>query len=420
VSLTRDASERTLSSRLQQVGFACLRAAVVAGAAVALAEIPSLGAIDFDAVRRTDLLTGLGAAIGCAAAGFQIHPRRSLGLVAPAATGLFLILLAAAIFGASWSWPFCLTLGLFVGIAGPAWRAVTRIVAASLPAAALDAGFAVLTLLPFALIENGVLAPPDWWYGVLAAAFGFVAVVAWSLFAVPTLELFIEFLFWPMYDVRVHGPGADRIPHRGPVLIIANHSTYADPFFLSKIAPRKVTPMMTSVFYDLPVIRWLMVHAVGAIRVQKGAFRREAPELRDAVARLRGGGCVLLFPEGFLRRKEESILMPFGQGFWHILRELPQTPVVVCWIEGGWGSFASYRGGPPMKHKALDWRRRIDIAVAEPRVLDAAVLADHRTTRAALRQACLECRGWLGLPIPVEGKNEETLDEPAREEAEGR
>jgi 1-acyl-sn-glycerol-3-phosphate acyltransferase len=159
-----------------------------------------------------------------------------------------------------------------------------------------------------------------------------------------------------------------------------------------------------------------MVHAVGAIRVQKGAFRREAPELRQAVERLRRGGCVLLFPEGFLRRKEEQLLMPFGQGVWHILNELPQTPVVVCWIEGGWGSFASYRSGPPMRHKALDRRRRIDIAVAEPRVMEATVLADHRTTRAALRQACLDCRDWLGLPIPREEKKEGTLDEPMEEE----
>jgi 1-acyl-sn-glycerol-3-phosphate acyltransferase len=163
---------------------------------------------------------------------------------------------------------------------------------------------------------------------------------------------------------------------------------------------------MTSVFYDLPGVRWLMVHVVGAIRVQRGAFRREAPELREAVDRLRRGGCILLFPEGILRRKEEQPLMPFGQGVWHILHDLPQTPVVACWIEGAWGSFASYRGGPPMKNKPLDWRRPIEVAVSEPRVLDATVLADHRTTRAALRQACLDCRASLGLPVGDGEKNE--------------
>lgn len=377
---------------LLPIGLACLRAVVIAAAVVRAAEV----GIESDAARGAVLLMGLGAAVGCAAAGFQVHPRRSLGLVGPATTGLFLTLLAAAIFDA-WSRPFCLTLGFFAGVAGPAWRALLRI-SAAFPAALLDATFALLTLLPFALIETGVLAPSSWWCGVLAAALGLAAVVAWTFFAVPTLEIIIEFLFWPMYDIRVHGPGADYIPRRGPVLIVANHSTYADPFFLGKVVPRQITPMMTSAFYDLPVIRWLMVHAVGAIRVQKGAFRREAPELRQAVERLRRGGCVLLFPEGILRRKEEQLLMPFGQGVWHILRELPQTPVVVCWIEGGWGSFASYRGGPPMKHKSLDWRRSIDIAVSEPRVLDADILADHRATRAALRQACLECRSWLRLP----------------------
>ena len=95
-------------------------------AAVALAEIPSVGAVAPGAVRRTLLLVGVGAAIGCATAGFQTHPRRSLGLVAPTATGLFLLFLTAAIFAASWSWLFCLTLGLFVGMAGPAWRLLFR------------------------------------------------------------------------------------------------------------------------------------------------------------------------------------------------------------------------------------------------------------------------------------------------------
>jgi hypothetical protein len=110
-----------------------------------------------------------------------------------------------------------------------------------------------------------------------------------------------------------------------------------------------------------------------------------------------------------LRRKEEPLIRPFGQGVWHILQELPQTPVVVCWIEGGWGSFASYRNGPPLRNKRPDLRRRIDIAVAEPRPLPPEVLADHRATRHHLLRACLECRRYLGLDVPAGawGKMEE-------------
>jgi 1-acyl-sn-glycerol-3-phosphate acyltransferase len=164
--------------------------------------------------------------------------------------------------------------------------------------------------------------------------------------------------------------------------------------------PRKITPMMTSIYYDKPLVRWLMRWVVGAIRVQHSRFRRSAPELAEAGRVLRRGGCVLVFPEGMLRRREDRLMRMFGQGVWHILREAPQTSVLVCWIEGGWGSFTSYQGGPPFTNKRLDRGRPIDVVVAEPEVLPAEVLADQRVTRVYLMKACLECRRHLGLEVP--------------------
>jgi len=187
---------------------------------------------------------------------------------------------------------------------------------------------------------------------------------------------------------------------RGPLLVIANHSAYADPFWIAKIMPRHLTPMMTSHFYDLPLVRWLMVHIVRAIRVQDATFRREAPELQEPIEVLRRGGCVLVFPEAILRRKEELLLRQFGRGVWHILRAVPETPVVVCWIEGGWGSYTSYKDGPPMTNKGLDWWRPIDIAVTEPQILEPSILADQRKTRRYLMRVCREARGLLGRPVP--------------------
>jgi hypothetical protein len=124
---------------------------------------------------------------------------------------------------------------------------------------------------------------------------------------------------------------------------------------------------------------------------------------------LRQGGAVLLFPEAQLRRTAEPGLRLFGQGVWHLLHDLPQTPVVVLWIEGGWGSFASYFNGLPMQNKRLDWRRPIDIAVDRPQVIDPGILADPLATRVYLMRACQECRRYLGLDVPVgrEGRCEE-------------
>ena len=124
-----------------------------------------------------------------------------------------------------------------------------------------------------------------------------------------------------------------------------------------------------------------------SIRVQTATFRREAPELDEAIAALDRGQCVVIFPEGRLRRTPELRVRPFGRGVWHILHERPQTPVVVCWIEGGWGSFFSYAGGPPTKNKRLDWWRSIDVAISEPQILGPELLDDVRGTRDHLRES---------------------------------
>ena len=169
---------------------------------------------------------------------------------------------------------------------------------------------------------------------------------------------------------------------------------------------------MGSVFYDLPGISWIMRYLVRAIRVQVTAFRRTAPELDEAVAGLRKGDCIVVFPEGRLRRKEEILLGSFGQGAWRILKQVPQTPVVCVWIEGGWGSYSSYAGGKPMQGKRLDCRRPIDVALAEPTVLSPDLLANQEATRAALRRGVLECRLHLGLPVPQDEPDRNRRQQP--------
>ena len=160
-----------------------------------------------------------------------------------------------------------------------------------------------------------------------------------------------EILLSVAYRVRACGPGLEHLPARGPCLLIGNHAAWFDPLFLAKIAPAPITPMMTSKFYALPILAWLMRHVVGTIRVPDKSLRHEAPELKEAVAALDRGECVVLFPEGFLRRKEDVPLRRFGRGVWQILSDRPQTPIFACWIEGAWGSYFSYRGGPPTKRQ---------------------------------------------------------------------
>ncbi|HKB03973.1 MAG TPA: 1-acyl-sn-glycerol-3-phosphate acyltransferase, partial [Gemmataceae bacterium] len=232
---------------------------------------------------------------------------------------------------------------------------------------------------------------------VLVAAAALGAVGAWFGFFRPAVEGTMEIAVEIMYRVRSAGPDAERLPARGPYLVIANHAAWLDPLWMAQVLPAPITPMMTSKFYDLPVIAWLMRHVIRTIRVPDVPYRHEAPELQEAIRRLDRGECVVLFPEGYLRRKEEVPLRRFGRGVWKILSDRPQTPVFACWIEGGWGSYFSFKGGPPTKGKRPDFRRPIRIGVTGPFTVDPATLADHMATRMHLMERVNAARPLLGL-----------------------
>jgi len=391
-------------ARGSMLGLAALLAILTAGSGAVVAYI--LGP-DFTAHVK-DLLPalvwiGLGTVAGSFLASLQWHPFRCLGLVPFAATGL-LVVLAWATTQADLGW-HCVFLGVMGGVANVPLRSAYQ---GAVPADARGNGMAVLNtaifgaittleLVMLALTRVEILATPHAQLWFLAALAGLGAVAAWVFLLRNSAEQFAEILVWPLYRVRAYGPGLLTFPRRGPVVVLANHTSWCDPMWMGKVVPRPIIAMMTSVFYDLPVMNWLMRYVNHSIRVEASRFRREAPELQEAIAALDRGECLMVFPEGRMRRKQETPLRLFGQGIWHILHQRPQTPVVVCWIEGGWGSYASYRGGPPTVNKRFDFWRPIAVAFSEPRILDAEILADQRMTRSYLVRACLDARRILGL-----------------------
>ncbi|MCX7700422.1 MAG: 1-acyl-sn-glycerol-3-phosphate acyltransferase, partial [Gemmataceae bacterium] len=229
------------------------------------------------------------------------------------------------------------------------------------------------------------------------AALGSASLAFYGFFR-ELLELLVEPLLGIMYRIRAAGPGVHRVPTRGPTVIIANHAAWFDPLWVAKVLPLRVRPMMTARFYDLPCISWLMRRVFFTIRVPEARFRRQAPEIDIAVQAIDQGDNLLIFPEGWLKRREEQSLRRFGHGIHEILRRRPQTPVIACWIEGGWGSYVSYKGGPPTVNKRIDLLRAIRIGISEPEYLPEDLLRDHWRTRRYLMMAVLRARTHLGLP----------------------
>lgn len=321
-----------------------------------------------------------------------LHPYRSRGLVTIGAFAWCVVAVIAALRGEFNGWAFGLPLGLV-------WGGLNRIPGSSFSWREL------LVLLIVFLIGVTIVAedlkrvtPENWnaWFVVFVA--GMLTVMAVLCLFRPTFELLCEPVLWLMYSVRSTGPGLKSMPATGPCLVIANHACWFDPLLLAKVLPRRVTPMMTARFYNLPVIHWFM-RRFGVIRVNEQAIRREMPEeLGEAIAALDRGECILIFPESYLRRTEERILRRFARGIWQILDARPNTPIFCCWLEGTWGSYTSYHNGPPTKNKKKDFRRPIRIAVSDSVLVPNDALKEHLKTRMYLMNEVVSARALLGMP----------------------
>lgn len=233
---------------------------------------------------------------------------------------------------------------------------------------------------------------------LLPVVTGLLTVLSVVLFARPLVELFAEPMMQLGYKVDAAGPGLKALPMHGPLLVIANHAAFFDPFFVAEVLPRAITPMMTANVYDKPGIRFLMRRVFHVIRVPEVGARRAAPEIQEAIDALDHGKMVVIFPEGFLRRTEEQVIRRFGRGVWQVLAARPATPVVALWIEGTWGSYFSHFNGPPTTNKPRDFRRPVRVGVSVPVVVPKELLADHIQTRFYLMNQVLAARAHIGLP----------------------
>ncbi|HZZ77002.1 MAG TPA: MFS transporter [Gemmataceae bacterium] len=392
-------------ARVCLLGLSGLRGLIIGMSAVFLARVFGLDAISESIYIAIWIAVGTGA--GSLLAGLQRHPRRVLGFVPVGGLGMTIALLVTVLNDAEGTLPgvaLFVTFGVMIGLVNVPLAVVYQI---ALPPDARGNGMAIrnmtdylftaATAISMFLLTRFAGATQTNQLSIITTVSAIATVAAFWEFRRELVEVIIEFLFAIMYRFRAAGPGLDTFPQRGPVLVVCNHASWLDPMWLAKVLPRTMIPMMNSIYFDHWTIRWIMIYLFDAIRVQESGFRREVPELKAAVAALDAGKCVVLFPEGRLRRTEELPLRMFGQGVWHILRERPETPVVICWIEGGWGSFFSYWHGSPTKNKRIDIARPVRIGVGEPQVLSADILADHRTTRQFLMEQCLAARQYLGL-----------------------
>lgn len=150
------------------------------------------------------------------------------------------------------------------------------------------------------------------------------------------LRLVLLAVIRALYRIRTAHPG--HVPDQGGCLLLPNHITYADAFFLSAACPRPIRFVMDETFM---ANRWIRLSArlFGTVPI-----RRDHPldAIRAVIAALRNDEVVCLFPEGQLTRT--GALQHLRRGFEVIARKAGH-PVVPVWCDGAWGSIFSYERG---------------------------------------------------------------------------
>ena len=165
---------------------------------------------------------------------------------------------------------------------------------------------------------------------------------------------FIKGMFWPLGQIyfRLRRRGLHRLPRTGPVILIANHSSFLDPPVLGSACPRKVHFLIMRAMYDMLRFRWFYA---GMEAIPVSADRQDAMSLRRALKALREGRVVGVFPEG--RRRLDGRVGEAQLGA-ALLAARSGASVVPVGIRG------AYEALPPKG--MFPWPKRIEVVFGEP------------------------------------------------------
>lgn len=138
---------------------------------------------------------------------------------------------------------------------------------------------------------------------------------------------------WSKLWLRFSIVDAHHVPLTGPVLIVANHTSYLDPPLLGTASPRYVQFLAQAGLAKVGPLRWWMAK-VGVALIDRSAPSKDV--LRMLSEALEAGGCVGLFAEG--TRSHDGSVGPFRSGVEFLVRRTGAT-VVPAGIDGASRSF---------------------------------------------------------------------------------
>ncbi len=201
------------------------------------------------------------------------------------------------------------------------------------------------------------------------------------------------------WDVELHG--AERVPTSGPLVMAANHVGWIDGPLLAISSPRPVHALTKQEMFSGPL--GLLLRASGQIALDR--FHVDVAAIRSAVATLRAGHAVGVFPEG-TRGAGDMTSPRAGAAYLALVSGAPVVPVSFLGTRVPGGSDGSI---PPRGSRiAMTFGDPVDLGhLPWPRTQEQVDAASARVTTAILQtiQMAQETTG-MTLPGPIGPKRE--------------
>lgn len=191
---------------------------------------------------------------------------------------------------------------------------------------------------------------------VIAACCALMSCYVLRILPADFIRLVVSAMMRSLY--RIKFTGREHIPRSGGALLLPNHVTFADAFFISAATDRPVRFVMDESFMASKLIR-LSAKLFGTVTI-----RRDQPlvAIRATIEALAQGHLVVLFPEGQLSRT--GGLGEIERGCELIARKA-NAPLYPIWVDGSWGSIFSFERGRFLRKKPYRVPYGLSIAVGE-------------------------------------------------------
>jgi 1-acyl-sn-glycerol-3-phosphate acyltransferase len=197
---------------------------------------------------------------------------------------------------------------------------------------------------------------------------------------------------------RLQVEGLEVLPRSGPTLVVANHDSQTDPLAVGVAARRRrqIRALAKRSLWDKPGLGRVL-DGMGQIPIERAAG--DADALVNAVAALRRGSCIGVFPEGTISVGRR---LRARSGIGRLALEVPEARLVCATVEGT----------PAIAR--FPQRPRIRVRFFEP----ASGQTDPSETAAGLSQRLLDELRALAPPVDAGRNPAETFEKYERKLAE--